>query len=330
MIKKTLLTSVIVFLLATSTYSYDWNKGVKIFKLNMSILNVEKVLVKHYPPFKFASSYYSNNFYLLTANHTKTTMLYYNSPSINIDQHSNGVNESLSGRVTLKRIFGYKIGKLTWLDNSKILSSSSSENKQQYKLTLNTLNNKLHNKVRSILHKNIAKSTITKEGNIFTINNLTMTKAKELVKSLGKNINKVTIEKDFTPRIVYNYRKFPIEKFNPLVKSVELGFIDKSLFRIMYDISLSIQEYKVFKESINNNYAKYKKTFGKLKNIVYYQNDKQVIKLVSKQSNNKNYNVQLTYIQKDKYNQLKDYKFKSKTMLSKLIRESKYKHVDMF
>ncbi len=325
--KTKLLLIITILLFATNSYTYNWEKGTKIFKLNMSILNIEKILVKHNPSLKVAQNYYSKNFYFFTDNNIINSRFYHDDPNISIGYNSNEINKSLSAKITLKRVFGYKLGKLNWLTNSKVLSSANKT--QQYKLTINTKNDKLHKKITNILKNNLSKNNMTKEGNTFIIASISTAKAKTIknkIESLNKNIT-INIELDFNPEIVYSYRSFPIEKFNPLINSIELGFIDKSLFRIMYEIKLSPQQYKILKENLNTNYAKYKKTINK--NTIHYQNDKQSIKLLSKQNNNI-YNVQLTYIQKDKHKQLKDYKLKSKIMLSKLIRHSKYKYLSKF
>ncbi|MDH5681679.1 MAG: hypothetical protein OEZ36_08830, partial [Spirochaetota bacterium] len=122
--------------IVSELYSREWNKGVEAFNLGMTISEVESVLLKYHGDFKQADNYHSKNYYFITVKNIRDNPFYHNDSNFKLSQTSNRGRKYVEGRVILKKIFGYKLGRVSWMDNSKAFSKSTSGKKLPVRLRM--------------------------------------------------------------------------------------------------------------------------------------------------------------------------------------------------
>ena len=110
-------------------HSREWNRGVEAFSLGMTIAEVESVLLKYHRDFKQSDNYHSQNNYFIAVKDIRDNPFYHNDSNFTISQTSNRGRKYVEGMVVLKKIFGYKLGRLSWMDNSKTFSKGLSSRK---------------------------------------------------------------------------------------------------------------------------------------------------------------------------------------------------------
>ncbi len=132
-----LLALVIVLLIQVSGYAYEWDKGIESFTLGMTIEEIDNVLYRSHPSMKGVNAHNCVNFYFINGQYYKDDVLYANDADLHITQTSDSVKKYAEGKVILKKIFGYKLGKSKWMNGNIVYGGNNgvllkSKNRKDY------------------------------------------------------------------------------------------------------------------------------------------------------------------------------------------------------